>query len=409
MLAVSRPFPMLRWIWIVALMLGLITAVNLIGVGVQGLGQTTAESLVQWVENPLLGLLVGVLATALVQSSGLIIALVVGLVAGGFPLGLAIPVVMGANIGTTVTNTLVSLGQAKTGEAFQRSFAAATVHDFFNLFTVLILFPLEQWLHPLEYWSGQCVRFLTDRWVDIFTQNPDGLMTLPNLPNPIHGTIAPLTDWVQSLWASLPDPWNHGGLVGTGFLLMFLSLPLLSYHLQALILNPLWFSSLSTSVPSTSGRSTSAQQWAGLSPETWGSGWSTVGMGALITALVHSSSATTSLMIPLAGSGVLTLAQIYPFTLGANIGTCVTGLLVATSLPPTLLPTGLQIGLVHLFYNCWGIACFYGIPGLRSLPPLAASALATLASDRKALAASYVGGIFFGLPLLLLVWFRDNG
>lgn len=374
-----------RWGMVLGLMVLLITAVNLIGLGVQGFGQTTAASLMQWVKNPLVGLLVGILATALVQSSGLIIALLVGLVAGGFSLSLAIPVVMGANIGTTVTNTLVSLGQAKTGEAFQRSFAAATVHDFFNFFTVLILFPLEQWLHPLESWSGWCVRGLTantaqsDRFPSLFQ----------HLPNPLHGTIAPVTQAIQALWDGLPAPWNHGGLLLTGVLLIVFSLPLLSRHLQHLILDP------------------KTQAWQdGGTIGIWRSGWSTLAMGALITALVQSSSATTSLMIPLAGSGALTLAQIYPFTLGANIGTCMTGLLVAGSLPPDLLPAGLQIGLVHLFYNCGGVFCFYAIPGLRSLPPLAASSLAALASDRKALAAGYVGGLFFGLPLLLLAWLR---
>jgi sodium-dependent phosphate cotransporter len=381
-LAFSRLLPLGRWGMVLVFMLLLITAVNLIGLGVQGFGQTTAESLMGWVKNPLVGLLVGILATALVQSSGLTIALLVGLVAGGFSIGLAIPVVMGANIGTTVTNTLVSLGQAKTGEAFQRSFAAATVHDFFNFFTVLILFPLELWLHPLQYWSGQCVSLVT-----IGTAHAPILTAiLHNLPNPFYITIAPVTHGVQGLWDCLPEPWNHSGLLVTGLILMVLSLPLLSRHLQHLILAP----------------QTQSLQERGI----WRSGWSTLGMGALITALVHSSSATTSLMVPLAGSGVLTLAQIYPFTLGANIGTCMTGLLVAASLPPALLPAGLQIGLVHLFYNCGGVLCFYVIPGLRSLPPLAASSLAALASDHKALAAGYVGGLFFGLPLLLLTWLR---
>jgi sodium-dependent phosphate cotransporter len=379
-LVFSRLLPLGRWGVVLVLMLLLVTAVNLIGLGVQGFGQTTAAALMQWVKNPLVGLLVGILATALVQSSGLIIALLVGLVAGGFSLSLAIPVVMGANIGTTVTNTLVSLGQAKTGAAFQRSFAAATVHDFFNFFTVLLLFPLEQWLHPLEYWSGQCVR-----WLTASPAHPSWLTSIP-LPNPLQATIAPVTHGVQGLWNSLPEPWNHSGLLVTGLILMVFSLPLLSRHLQHLILDP------------------QSQTWQ--DGGVWGSGWSTLGMGVLITTLVHSSSATTSLMVPLAGSGALTLAQIYPFTLGANIGTCMTGLLVAASLPAALLPAGLQLGLVHLFYNCGGVLCFYGIPGLRSLPPLAANSLAALASDRKALAAGYVGGLFFGLPLLLLTWLR---
>ena len=51
--------------------------------------------------------------------------------------------VMGANIGTSVTNTFVSMGQIGDRNNFQRAFAAATVHDMFNWLTVLILLPLE--------------------------------------------------------------------------------------------------------------------------------------------------------------------------------------------------------------------------------------------------------------------------
>ena len=55
----------------------------------------------------------------------------------------AIPMVMGANIGTSVTNTFVSMGQIGDRAIFRRAFAAATVHDMFNWLTVLVLLPLE--------------------------------------------------------------------------------------------------------------------------------------------------------------------------------------------------------------------------------------------------------------------------
>lgn len=55
----------------------------------------------------------------------------------------AIPIVMGANIGTSVTNTIVALGQIRVKEDFRRAFAGATIHDFFNWLSVLVLLPLE--------------------------------------------------------------------------------------------------------------------------------------------------------------------------------------------------------------------------------------------------------------------------
>lgn len=55
----------------------------------------------------------------------------------------AIPIIMGANIGTSVTNTIVSLGQSGDRNQFRRAFGGATVHDMFNWLSVVILLPLE--------------------------------------------------------------------------------------------------------------------------------------------------------------------------------------------------------------------------------------------------------------------------
>jgi len=55
----------------------------------------------------------------------------------------AIPIIMGANIGTSVTNTIVSLTQMGDRNEFRRAFAAATVHDMFNWLSVVVLFLVE--------------------------------------------------------------------------------------------------------------------------------------------------------------------------------------------------------------------------------------------------------------------------
>ncbi len=55
----------------------------------------------------------------------------------------AIPIVMGANIGTTVTSSMVALGHISDKSEFRKAFAASILHDFFNIFTVLLLFPLQ--------------------------------------------------------------------------------------------------------------------------------------------------------------------------------------------------------------------------------------------------------------------------
>ena len=57
--------------------------------------------------------------------------------------------------------------------------------------------------------------------------------------------------------------------------------------------------------------------------------FSGVGIGAGATAIVQSSSATTVMVIGLVNAGVMTLIQATPIIMGANIGTTITGVLVA--------------------------------------------------------------------------------
>ncbi|KAG5284963.1 hypothetical protein AALO_G00032450 [Alosa alosa] len=94
--------------------------------------------------NPVAGLVVGILVTVLVQSSSTSTSIVVSLVSSGLlEVQSAIPIIMGSNIGTSVTNTIVALMQAGEREEFRQAFAGATVHDCFNWLTVLVPLPLE--------------------------------------------------------------------------------------------------------------------------------------------------------------------------------------------------------------------------------------------------------------------------
>jgi sodium-dependent phosphate cotransporter len=124
--------------------------------------------------------------------------------------------------------------------------------------------------------------------------------------------------------------------------------------------------------------------------------------GTGITCLIQSSSATTSLMIPLAGNGVFTLEQIYPFTLGANIGTCLTGLIAATAFTGNALLPGLEIALVHLLYNFLGVVMIYSLPILREMPLRGARFLAEMATRYQLAALAYIITIFLVIPTLCL-------
>jgi len=130
-----------------------------------------------------------------------------------------------------------------------------------------------------------------------------------------------------------------------------------------------------------------------------GSGGGLVAMllGLIITISVQSSSITTSILIPLAAAGVVTLRNIYPVTLGANVGTTITALLAALA---ASTPEALTVGLVHTIFNVSGILLLYPAKPIRNVPIRLAEGLAALAVDRRAYAVAYVFGAFIIIPVL---------
>ena len=145
----------LGWCGIAGLIYLLICAVSIISRGFAGLGGDAAHSMFAFAANPWVGLSVGVLGTVLIQSSTTTTAIAVTAVgAGALPIRGAIPIILGANVGTTVTTTLVALTFIGSRTEFRRALAASTIHDFYNLLALLIFFPLELIWHPLERISG---------------------------------------------------------------------------------------------------------------------------------------------------------------------------------------------------------------------------------------------------------------
>ncbi|MDW2372558.1 Na/Pi symporter, partial [Vibrio sp. 1078-1] len=140
----------LRWANLAFMLYLLLLAVSMVGSGFKWATGDQAKVLFEFASHPIAGLMIGLVATALIQSSSTVTSIIVGLVAVGLPVETAIPLVMGANIGTTVPNTLVSLGHVRCKEEFKRAFASATIHDFFNLLAVLIFLPLEMMFGILE-------------------------------------------------------------------------------------------------------------------------------------------------------------------------------------------------------------------------------------------------------------------
>jgi len=362
-----------NWMSVIALVYLILVAVGAVSHGFKGFsgGAEGAAQIFAFANNPFVALLLGILATALVQSSSTVTSVIVGLVAGGLPIGMAIPMVMGANLGTTITNTIVSLGHVRDRTEFRRAFAAATVHDFFNLMAVVIFLPLELMFGLLQH----SAEWLANMLVGSANMSMKGMDFMKPL-------TAPAQQLIDSAVAFLPGKGAAIATIVIGILLILASVTYLGKVLQKVLV----------------GRAKEVLHKAlGRGP------LSGITSGALVTIMVQSSSTTTSLMIPLAGGGVFSTRQLYPFTLGANIGTTITALLAATAISGAGAQLALTIALVHVLFNVFAVVLIYGLPFLRDLPVRAAEGLARIGSENKLLALGYVAGLFFALPALMMV------
>ena len=358
----------LQWLLVALLIYLLICAVGLIGTGFKTAAGARAKEMFEFATNPFAGLVVGTVATALIQSSSTVTSIIVGLVAGGLPVSVAVPMVMGANIGTSITNTIVSLGHVTEKDEFSRAFSAATVHDFFNLFSVVIFLPLEMSFKLLEKMGS---------WLA-------GLFVVENASmsglNFVKAATSPVVSNLKALTKPLGDTAGGVLLIAIGVVLIFLSIHYVGKLLKILMV----------------GQAKRIMHAAiGKGPI------SGITSGTIVTVLVQSSSTTTSLMVPLAGSGTFGLKEIYPFTLGANIGTCITALLAATAAEGNTA-AALQIAFIHLTYNFLGVVVIYGVPWFRFLPVKAAEWLGETAAENKLVALGYILGVFFVIPGLCL-------
>ena len=340
-----------------------LVGINGLSTAIKHMGGDFAENILTTTSNPFIALFIGILSTTIFQSSSTTTSLIVGMVSGGaLNLAGAIPMIMGANIGTTVTNLIVSIGHINRGNEFKRAFAAATVHDFFNIFSVLLLFPIEIAFGLLE-------------------KTATGLGTL------LFGSVSANEVFKSPIKTAIKWGTNQLEAISFDSSVIFIIISVLLTFLMLFSIVKLLRSLVLDNVQQFFDRFIFKTAIHGIV------------FGMLLTIMVQSSSITTSTIVPLAGAGVLTLRQVYPFTLGANIGTTVTAILAAL----TLNVTALVAAFAHLFFNLYGILIIYLNPLFREIPLKLANWISEVAIKNKFIPLIYLVCFFFLLPFIIII------
>jgi len=373
--------------------------------------------------------MIGILVTVAVQSSSTSTSIIVALVSAGAPVKNAIPMIFGSNVGTSVTNTIVSMTQAGDREAFRRAFAAATVHDMFNWLSVIVLTVIELATGFLEKTTQVMVDSMDFDEANNGTMKTNGSSSgggpdlLKPLTKPLTNLVVQVDKKVLLGW-SFQDPAyanvtsilkkvdpNEGStyllaLLGQeglgwddvvlGIILLAFSLALLCGCLIALmkILN----SMLGTQMAILIQKTINAQ----IPYVPWLTGYFAMLLGCVITILVRSSSVFTSTLTPLCGTGLVTLETAYPMTLGSNIGTTTTSILASFAAEGRYLKPSIQISFVHLLFNISGILLFYPIPIMR-WPITLAQILGDVTANYRWFAGLYLVAMFVVAPLFVFV------
>ena len=358
----------LKFIFLLLFLYFFLLSISLLSASFKIFGKGFAEELIKTTSNPFVALFIGILATSIIQSSSTTTSIVVGLVAAGsLTIRNAIPIVMGANIGTTVTNTLVAIGHMPRKEEFRRAFSGSTIHDLFNILCVLILFPLELSTRYLE----RTATFMAEKFAHIGSLE---------ITSPVKALVQPGVHFVKSFLIDfLSMPLRVGGIVMLGFAIFLLFFAL--FYIVKI------------------ARSSVIKRSELIFDKILGkTGLIGLVMGCLFTAIVQSSSITTSLMVPMVAAGIVNIEQTFPIVLGANLGTTVTAILAAL----TGNVAALTIAFAHFVFNVTGIIIVYPIKAIRNIPLKIAKFLAEKSAERRIFALIYVLVVFFAIPGILI-------
>lgn len=338
-------------------------AIKFMVAALYNMGSGLSEFIGPATTNPFNGLFIGLLVTAVLQSSSTTTSMLVAFVASGsMTVQGAVPIIMGANIGTTITSTLVSLGFINKKKEFKRAVAAGTYHDFFNILTAAVLFPLEYYYQFLSHLSNTIA-------LSVFDSSK--IQPTESAQVDFFGTTA----LVEIVGRYVPP---------IVLVLMAVGLLFLSILLFRRIVSRI----LKVKQPESFGRFFFESPFKSF---TW---------GVVLTAAIRSSTITTSVVVPIVAKNFISLKKAAPFILGANIGTTVTAFIAVLLYAHSC--EALVIALVHLLFNLLGILLFFPIPGLRQIPLFLANELGKVTIKYRMAGFIYIIATFFLIPFLLI-------
>jgi sodium-dependent phosphate cotransporter len=363
----------LRGVFAAACLYFFLCAINVMGGGLKMMANAPPTS--DWIDeairgatNPFAALTAGILVTAVVQSSSFTTSMIITMAAAGvIPVEAAVFAVMGANIGTSVTGIIVALFNMRIRRQFRRALSAALVHDIFNLLSVGVLFPLE--------WAFHFLARIATYVPQVLGVSTEGKPTSP--VKVITKPVVEFFEWAADLVFS-NDAWIGLSVAVGGLALLFFSLVMLVTNLKGALL----------------------RQIEGLFRSVFFRNDLVAGVvGTITTVLVQSSSVTTSLIVPLAGAGAVKLYRVFPFMLGANIGTTVTGVIAAAAVVDHK-DVAVTVAACHVLFNICGILIWYP---LRRVPIGLAHWYGRLAAQSKRYAFLFLLTVFFVVPAIGLL------
>ena len=432
---------------------------DLMGGSFSALGSKGAGNLFTFTDNPIAGLMVGILATVLVQSSSTSTSIVVGLVgADVLAVRQAIPIIMGANIGTSVTNTIVSMAHAGDRIELERAFSGATVHDMFNMLSVLTLLPLEIIIAAISG-EGGLLYYISLGLTEAALGGGESDLTFPS---PTKEIVSPFTklflnknkDTQKALSfgpptaescgtdctkfcvsSSVSKAWKKvakdaystaltactgtvtcdsgtcytnagafyeehietGRTIKGGFLKDAGDVAggIIGLILSLIVLCVALFVLVKLLHSLVMGQAKKI-----IMKGTKMNDYLAILLGLLLTIVVQSSSVTTSALTPLVGIGVLPVHKMLPMTLGANIGTTFTSMFAALSV---MKKSSIQIAFCHLLFNIIGILIWFPAPVMRRVVVQAACTLGFYASYWRLVPLVYILVMFVAVPGLGLL------